>query len=105
MWLESCEAAVAGALGKEIWSLATDGSLVHASSKKCLSASGSADLSLLELVPCDAAGVAKWELQANGQVKMSQSNLCVSQLAPRTLQLQRQLLPRIGFRKWMWRET
>ena len=80
VWLESCEAAVASAQGKEIWSLATDGSLVHASSKKCLSASGSADLSLLELVPCDAAGVAKWELQANGQVKMSQSNLCVSQL-------------------------
>ena len=80
VWLESCEAAVASAQGKEIWSLATDGSLVHASSKKCLSASGSTDLSPLELAPCDAAGVAKWELQANGQVKMSQSNMCVSQL-------------------------
>ena len=71
---------MASAQGKEIWSLATDGSLVHASSKKCLSASGSTDLSPLELAPCDAAGVAKWELQANGQVKMSQSNMCVSQL-------------------------
>ena len=80
VWLESCGAAVASAQGKEIWSLATDGGLVHVSSKKCLSASGSADLSLLELAPCDAAGVAKWELQANGQVKMLQSNLCVSQL-------------------------
>ena len=80
VWLESCEAAVASAQGKEIWSLATDGGLVHVSSKKCLGASGSTDLSLLELVPCVAAGAAKWELQANGQVKMSQSNLCVSQL-------------------------
>ena len=80
VWLESCGAAVASAQGKEIWSLATDGGLVHVSSKKCLSASGSADLSLLELAPCDAAGVAKWELQASGQVKMLQSNLCVSEL-------------------------
>ena len=38
VWLESCGAAVASAQGKEIWSLATDGGLVHVSSKKCLSA-------------------------------------------------------------------
>ena len=59
VWLESCEAAVASAQGKEIWSLATDGGLVPVSSKKCLGASGSTDLSLLELVPCVTAGAAK----------------------------------------------
>ena len=37
------EAAVARAQRKEIWSLATDGSLAHVSSKKRLSASGSTD--------------------------------------------------------------
>ena len=37
----------------------------------------------LVLAPCDAAGdVAKWELQGNGQVKMAQTDMCVSQLGP-----------------------
>ena len=37
----------------------------------------------LTLAPCDAAGgVAKWELQGNGQVKMAQTDMCVSQLGP-----------------------
>ena len=40
VWLESCEKAVAGMSGEEIWSLATDGSLVHAGSKMCLSSQG-----------------------------------------------------------------
>ena len=85
VWLESCEKAVAGMSGEEIWSLATDGSLVHAGSKTCLSPKGttSAAGAPLALVSCDAAGgVAKWELQGNGQVKMAQSNMCISQVGP-----------------------
>ena len=84
VWLESCEKAVAGMSGEEIWSLATDGSLVHAGSKTCLSPQGtSAAGAPLTLVSCDAAGgVAKWELQGNGQVKMAQSNMCISQVGP-----------------------
>ena len=81
VWLESCEKAVAGMSGEEIWSLATDGTLVHAGSKTCLSCWCAS--STLALVSCDAAvGVAKWELQGNGQVKMAQSNMCVSQVGP-----------------------
>ena len=82
VWLDSCESAVTSLSGKEIWSLATDGSLVHTASKKCLSARGQTNADTpVELVPCDAAGgVPKWELQANGQIKMAQSNMCVSHL-------------------------
>ena len=35
VWLDSCESAVTSLSEKETWSLATDGSLVHAASKKC----------------------------------------------------------------------
>ncbi|CAE7744981.1 PRSS12 [Symbiodinium sp. CCMP2592] len=84
VWLESCEKAVAGMSGEEIWSLATDGTLVHARSKMCLSPQGTSAAGVpLALVSCDAAGgVAKWELQGNGQVKMAQSNMCISQIGP-----------------------
>ncbi|CAE7036325.1 PRSS12 [Symbiodinium sp. CCMP2592] len=84
VWLESCEKAVAGMSGEEIWSLATDGTLVHARSKTCLSPQGTSAAGVpLALVSCDAAGgVAKWELQGNGQVKMAQSNMCISQVGP-----------------------
>ena len=83
VWLESCEKAVAGMSGEEIWSLATDGSLVHAGSKMCLSSQGASAGVPLMLASCDAAaGVAKWELQGNGQVKMAQSNMCVSSVGP-----------------------
>ena len=62
----------------EIWSLATDGSLLHAASKMCLSPQGASAGAPLTLASCDAAGgVAKWELQGNGQVKMAQSNMCI----------------------------
>ena len=82
VWLDSCESAVTSLSGKEIWSLATDGSLVHTASKKCLSARGQTNADApMELVQCHAAGgVPKWELQANGQIKMAQSNMCVSHL-------------------------
>ena len=84
VWLESCKKAVAGMSGEEIWSLATDGSLVHTGSKTCLSPQGTSAAGVpLTLVSCDAAtGVAKWELQGNGQVKMAQSNMCISQVGP-----------------------
>ena len=80
VWLDSCETAVSSLSGKEIWSLASDGSLVHEASKKCLGAGSTGEQSNLELLSCDAAGgVPKWELQANGQVKMAQTTLCISQ--------------------------
>ena len=84
VWLESCHKAVTGLRGEEIWSLGSDGSLVHPSSKSCLGPQGATSAGVpLVLAPCDAAGdVAKWELQGNGQVKMAQSDMCVSQLGP-----------------------
>lgn len=84
VWLESCQKAVAGLLGEEIWSLGSDGSLVHAASKSCLGPERATSAGVpLTLAPCDAAGgVAKWELQGNGQVKMAQTDMCVSQLGP-----------------------
>ena len=80
VWLDSCEKAVSSLSGKEIWSLASDGSLVHEASRKCLGAGSASEQSNVELLSCDAAGgMPKWELQGNGQVKMAQSTLCISQ--------------------------
>ena len=78
VWLDSCEKAVSSLSGKEIWSLASDGSLVHEASRKCLGAGSASEQSNVELLSCDG-GVPKWELQGNGQVKMAQSTLCISQ--------------------------
>ena len=78
VWLDSCEKAVSSLSGKEIWNLASDGSLVHEASRKCLGAGSASEQSNVELLSCDG-GVPKWELQGNGQVKMAQSTLCISQ--------------------------
>ena len=82
VWLDSCENAVASLSGKEIWSLASDANLVHTASKKCLRAHGQTNADApAELVQCDAAGgVPKWELEANGQMKMVQSSMFVGHL-------------------------
>ena len=81
VWLDSCQTAVADLSGREIWSLASDGSLVQAGSKQCLGARKTGAGAALELLSCDTpGGVSKWELQANGQIKMAGSNMCMSQL-------------------------
>ena len=39
--------------------------------------------SAVELAPCDEAGKSStWELQANGQIKLGASNMCLSQAGP-----------------------
>ena len=85
MWgavLEPCADSVSKLDGREIWTLAADGSLSSSGSTKCL---GSADGTKLSLFACDALpSDSKWELQGNGQIKMASSNKCLSQsgLAP-----------------------
>ena len=80
--LEPCASAASKLDGREIWSLAPDGSLTSSGSTKCL---GSADGKKLGLFACNGLpSDSKWELQGNGQIKLASSNICLSQsgLAP-----------------------
>ena len=80
--LEPCAGAASKLDGREIWSLAPDGSLSSSGLTKCL---GSADGKKLGLFACNGLpSDSKWELQGNGQIKLASSNICLSQsgLAP-----------------------
>ena len=80
--LEPCTDSVSKLDGREIWTLAADGSLSSSGLTKCL---GAADGKKLSLFACNALpSDSKWELQGNGQIKMGSSNMCLSQsgLAP-----------------------
>ena len=81
VFLHGCADAVSKSDGREIWSLAPDGSLMSASSGQCLAVGDHGKD--VKLLACDA-NAAKWELQGNGQIKMASSNMCLTQtgLAP-----------------------
>ena len=116
--LDDCGAAVAELDGREVWSLTSSGSLASLAVKQCLAAQPDAAAgSAVELAPCDGAGKSSsWELQANGQIKLGASNMCLSHAdlarsfnccelhvgscawsCPRPLMAWRL---RIGFQKW-----
>ena len=82
--LDECTAALAELDGREVWSLTGSGSLTNLAAKKCLAAQPDAAAgSAVELAPCDEAGKSStWELQANGQIKLGASNMCLSQAGP-----------------------
>ena len=81
LFLHGCADAVSKLDGREIWSLAPDGTLMSASSGQCLAVGDHGKD--VKLLACDA-NAAKWELQGNGQIKMASSNMCLTQsgLAP-----------------------
>ena len=58
--------------------------MTNLAAKKCLAAQPDAAAgSAIELAPCDEAGKSStWELQANGQIKLGASNMCLSQAGP-----------------------
>ena len=82
--LDDCGAAVDELDGREVWSLTSSGSLASLALKQCLAAQPDAAAgSAVELAPCDGAGKSSsWELQANGQIKLGASSMCLSQAGP-----------------------
>lgn len=81
--LDACAAAIAELDGREVWSLAAGGSLTNLATKQCLAAPPDAAAgSAVELAPCNGAGGSAWELQANGQIKLGESSMCLSQAGP-----------------------
>ena len=81
LYWTSARPALAELDGREVWSLTGSGSLTNLAVKKCLAAQPDAAAgSAIELAPCDEAGKSStWELQANGQIKLGASNMCLSQ--------------------------
>ena len=64
--------------------MTSSGSLASLALKQCLAAQPDAAAgSAVELAPCDGAGKSSsWELQANGQIKLGASSMCLSQAGP-----------------------
>ena len=75
--VDACENAISKLDGREIWSLAPDGSLTSTGSSKCLGAKQIQNGAGLELLPCDA-NKARWELEGNGQIKLASSTMCLT---------------------------
>lgn len=77
IFLESCGGAIAAGDGRELWKFMPSGQIASVLGKLCISLGEDAAVVLSK---CDESdGNAKWEVQANGQLKNGQAGGCMTQ--------------------------